>query len=94
MSSATVDSQQKETTITLPCIASRDEWLQARLKLLTQEKEIMRAQDAVTAQRRELYGRGAEVMLSTYHYLDLTLLGRQRYVNEFPSHDAYNAAVG
>ena len=34
MSSATVDSQQKETTITLPCIASRDEWLQARLKLL------------------------------------------------------------
>jgi predicted dithiol-disulfide oxidoreductase (DUF899 family) len=31
-------------------------------------------------------------MLSTYHYLDLTPLGRQRYVNEFPYHDAYNGA--
>jgi predicted dithiol-disulfide oxidoreductase (DUF899 family) len=36
------------------------------------------------------YGRGAEVMLSTYHYLDLTPLGRQRYVNEFPYHDTYD----
>ncbi|MFD1545270.1 DUF899 domain-containing protein [Nonomuraea guangzhouensis] len=35
------------------------------------------------------YGRGAEVMLSTYHYLDLTPLGRQRYVTEFPYHDTY-----
>jgi predicted dithiol-disulfide oxidoreductase (DUF899 family) len=40
------------------------------------------------------YGRGAEVMLSTYHYLDLTPLGRQRYVNEFPYHDTYNAGAG
>ncbi|MFC5830927.1 DUF899 domain-containing protein [Nonomuraea insulae] len=40
------------------------------------------------------YGRGAEVMLSTYHYLDLTPLGRQRYVNEFPYHDAYDGAGG
>jgi predicted dithiol-disulfide oxidoreductase (DUF899 family) len=242
------DNEQKKTTMALPRIASRDEWLKARLKLLTQEKDIMRAQDAVTAQRRELpmvridkeytfespagkahlgdlfegrrqlfvyhvmdvnpdglcpscafaidnvgrlehlhasdttlalisraplakiekfkarmgwtipfyssagsdfnydfhvsndesvapveynykdkatleregldyalngdaqavsvflrdedsvfhtystYGRGAEVMLSTYHYLDLTPLGRQRYVNEFPYHDAYNGA--
>jgi predicted dithiol-disulfide oxidoreductase (DUF899 family) len=36
------------------------------------------------------YGRGAEVMLSTYHYLDLTPLGRGRYVNEFPYHDTYD----
>jgi predicted dithiol-disulfide oxidoreductase (DUF899 family) len=40
------------------------------------------------------YGRGAEVMLSTYHYLDLTPLGRQRYVNEFPYHDTYDGAAG
>jgi predicted dithiol-disulfide oxidoreductase (DUF899 family) len=39
------------------------------------------------------YGRGAEVMLSTYHYLDLTPLGRQRYVNEFPFHDTYAGAA-
>jgi predicted dithiol-disulfide oxidoreductase (DUF899 family) len=39
------------------------------------------------------YGRGAEVMLSTYHYLDLTPLGRQRYVNEFPYHDTYDGAA-
>jgi predicted dithiol-disulfide oxidoreductase (DUF899 family) len=35
------------------------------------------------------YGRGTEVLLSTYHYLDLTPLGRQRYINEFPHRDRY-----
>jgi predicted dithiol-disulfide oxidoreductase (DUF899 family) len=40
------------------------------------------------------YGRGAEVMLSTYHFLDLTPLGRQRYVNEFSYHDRYDGVVG
>lgn len=35
------------------------------------------------------YGRGTELMMSTYHYLDLTPLGRQRYVNEFPHRDRY-----
>jgi Bacterial protein of unknown function (DUF899) len=35
-------------------VVSRDEWVAARLKLLAQEKEAMRAQDAVTASRREL----------------------------------------
>jgi predicted dithiol-disulfide oxidoreductase (DUF899 family) len=40
--------------MTLPQVVSRDEWLAARLKLLAQEKEAMRAQDAVTANRREL----------------------------------------
>ncbi|GLX11333.1 hypothetical protein Misp03_82590 [Microbispora sp. NBRC 16548] len=29
-------------------------------------------------------------MLSTYHYLDLTPLGRRRYVNEFPYHETYD----
>ena len=35
------------------------------------------------------YGVGADVMLSTYRFLDLTPLGRQRYVNEWPWHDKY-----
>ncbi|MEU6431247.1 DUF899 domain-containing protein [Microbispora sp. NPDC046973] len=39
------------------------------------------------------YGRGAEVMLSTYHYLDLTPLGRRRYVDEFPYHDTYDGGA-
>ena len=39
------------------------------------------------------YGRGAEVLLSTYHYLDLTPRGRRRYVNEFPYHDTYGSAA-
>jgi predicted dithiol-disulfide oxidoreductase (DUF899 family) len=38
------------------------------------------------------YGRGAEVLLSTYHYLDLTPRGRTRYVNQFPYHDTYDTA--
>ncbi|MEU8269094.1 DUF899 domain-containing protein [Sphaerisporangium sp. NPDC049002] len=36
------------------------------------------------------YGRGPEVLLNTYNYLDLTPLGRQKYVNEFPHHDRYD----
>jgi predicted dithiol-disulfide oxidoreductase (DUF899 family) len=35
------------------------------------------------------YARGAEPMLGTYNYLDLTPLGRQRHVSEFPHHDRY-----
>ena len=37
------------------------------------------------------YGVGADVMLSTYRFLDLTPLGRQRYINEWPWHDTYTA---
>jgi len=35
------------------------------------------------------YFRGAEGVIGTYQWLDLTPLGRQRYVNEFPYHDRY-----
>ncbi|MEC3956393.1 DUF899 domain-containing protein [Nocardia sp. CDC153] len=38
------------------------------------------------------YGQGADVMLSTYRFLDLTPSGRQRYINEFPLHDTYGTA--
>lgn len=38
------------------------------------------------------YGVGADVMLSTYRFLDLTPLGRQRYINEWPWHDMYGSA--
>jgi len=37
------------------------------------------------------YGVGADVMLSTYRFLDLTPLGRQRYINQWPWHDTYGA---
>ncbi|QGN48238.1 DUF899 domain-containing protein [Micromonospora sp. WMMC415] len=39
------------------------------------------------------YGRGLDAVLTTYHYLDLTPLGRQRYVNEFPHHDRYEGVT-
>ncbi|MUN36219.1 DUF899 domain-containing protein [Actinomadura litoris] len=35
------------------------------------------------------YGRGPEALLGTYHFLDFTPLGRQKYVNEFAHHDRY-----
>ena len=38
------------------------------------------------------YGVGADVMLSTYRFLDLTPLGRQRYINEWPWHYTYTAS--
>jgi len=40
------------------------------------------------------YGRGLEPLLITYHYLDLTPLGRQRHVSEFRHHDRYDEASG
>jgi len=32
-------------------------------------------------------------VLGTYHYLDLTPLGRQKYISEFAYHDQYGEAV-
>ncbi|HEV3352554.1 MAG TPA: DUF899 domain-containing protein [Acidimicrobiales bacterium] len=40
--------------MTLPRIASRDEWRAARLELLKKEKELTRARDALNVERREL----------------------------------------
>src|SRR4051794_31647911 len=40
--------------MSLPQIASRDEWLAARKALLDREKEMTRARDAVNADRRRL----------------------------------------
>ncbi|MFI7056407.1 DUF899 domain-containing protein [Streptosporangium canum] len=36
------------------------------------------------------YGRGADLLVGTYNYLDLTPLGRQKYINEFLHHDKYD----
>ncbi|HEX6523317.1 MAG TPA: DUF899 domain-containing protein [Streptosporangiaceae bacterium] len=36
------------------------------------------------------YGRGVDQLLATYRWLELTPLGRQRHVIEFPYHDAYH----
>ena len=38
----------------LPRIASREDWLAARLELLRKEKELTRARDALSAERRRL----------------------------------------
>ncbi|MBC6447405.1 DUF899 domain-containing protein [Actinokineospora xionganensis] len=40
------------------------------------------------------YARGLDTLLGTYHYLDLTPLGRQRYVNQFRHHDRYDEVTG
>src|SRR5262245_36366216 len=40
--------------MSLPRIATRDEWLAARKDLLAKEKELTRQRDAVAAERREL----------------------------------------
>jgi predicted dithiol-disulfide oxidoreductase (DUF899 family) len=37
------------------------------------------------------YARGVDSLLGTYSYLDLTPLGRQKYVSEFLYHDRYDA---
>jgi predicted dithiol-disulfide oxidoreductase (DUF899 family) len=40
--------------MSLPQIATRDEWLAARTALLTKEKELTRQRDALNAERRML----------------------------------------
>jgi len=40
--------------MSLPRIASREEWLEARRELLAKEKELTRARDALAAERRRL----------------------------------------
>lgn len=40
--------------MSLPKITSRDEWLKARKDLLAREKELTRARDALSADRRRL----------------------------------------
>jgi predicted dithiol-disulfide oxidoreductase (DUF899 family) len=39
------------------------------------------------------YGRGVDHLINTYNWLDLTPLGRQRHVMEFPYHDTYTAGT-
>ena len=36
------------------------------------------------------YERGLDSLLGAYRWLELTPLGRQRHVIEFPHHDAYD----
>jgi predicted dithiol-disulfide oxidoreductase (DUF899 family) len=40
--------------MTIPPLATRDEWLEARTRLLEREKELTRARDALNAERRNL----------------------------------------
>jgi predicted dithiol-disulfide oxidoreductase (DUF899 family) len=42
------------TSLNYPSIVSRPEWLQARAKLLAEEKELTRARDRINQHRREL----------------------------------------
>ncbi|WDZ83588.1 DUF899 domain-containing protein [Micromonospora cathayae] len=51
---------------------------------------FVRSDDGRVLHTYSTYGRGLDPLLNTYNYLDLTPLGRQRYVNEFPHHDTYD----
>src|SRR5919197_5011516 len=49
-----LEQAQKESTMSLPQIVSRDEWLAARKDLLAKEKELTRRRDALSIERRNL----------------------------------------
>ncbi len=55
--------------MSLPEVTSREQWLEARRRLLAQEKEIFHTYS--------VYGRGTEYVGNAYTFLDLTALGRQ-----------------
>jgi len=44
----------EEVSMALPEVVSREQWLEARRRLLTEEKELTRRRDALNAKRREL----------------------------------------
>jgi predicted dithiol-disulfide oxidoreductase (DUF899 family) len=44
----------EEIVMALPEIATREQWLQARLRLLAEEEKLTRRRDALNAQRRRL----------------------------------------
>jgi predicted dithiol-disulfide oxidoreductase (DUF899 family) len=48
------DTRLKEGTMNLPRISSREDWLDARTRLLAREKDLTRARDALNVERREL----------------------------------------
>src|SRR6266480_4303698 len=45
---------ERRETMSLPRVASREEWLAARKELLTEEKAMTHARDALNTKRREL----------------------------------------
>src|ERR687898_670816 len=47
-------NHNKENTMSLPKVVSRDEWLAARKELLAREKELTRRRDELNAERRRL----------------------------------------
>jgi predicted dithiol-disulfide oxidoreductase (DUF899 family) len=47
-------ASQEEIVVSLPKVVSRDEWVAARVELLTAEKAQTRARDALSMRRREL----------------------------------------
>src|SRR5512133_1053710 len=49
-----LEQATKESTMSLPQIVSRDEWLAARKELLAKEKELTRRRDALSSERRNL----------------------------------------
>jgi predicted dithiol-disulfide oxidoreductase (DUF899 family) len=51
---ATVAIAGKEATMSLPRIATREEWLAARKELLAKEKNLTRQRDALSTERRNL----------------------------------------
>jgi predicted dithiol-disulfide oxidoreductase (DUF899 family) len=48
------DSNTEQLDATLPRIATHDEWLDARTRLLDAEKELTRRRDALNVERRNL----------------------------------------
>jgi predicted dithiol-disulfide oxidoreductase (DUF899 family) len=51
---APFDAAAEEDTMSLPRIATHEEWLAARTELLRKEKEMTRARDALNTERRNL----------------------------------------
>src|SRR3954453_13359686 len=53
-SSQSPTNNRQEASVSLPQIVSQEQWLAARRELLAKEKELTRARDALSAERRRL----------------------------------------
>jgi predicted dithiol-disulfide oxidoreductase (DUF899 family) len=52
--SAEADDSNQEAAMAIPEIVTREQWLEARQRLLSREKELTRRRDALSAERRRL----------------------------------------
>jgi len=85
-----VSQEVKEDEMDIPRVVSPGEWLAARKGTDGPGVSVFLREGDRVFHTYSAYERGLDSLLGTYRWLELTPLGRQRHVIEFPYHDTYD----